>query len=166
MFKIPLFVDIDNTVSDHMDRLKRIHKKGLFPIEKFANDPEWVLSDRVIPGSIEAISQLSRTYHICWLSARKKDLLDITRTWLERNNFEIDQIILVDSLLEKIDFLEKNQPSIFIDDLQYDFFSMEPKKATIAISKLLEKNISFVRFEGNWEETQNEIEEVKNCLKK
>ena len=47
--------------------------------------------------------------------------------------------------------------TIFIDDLQYDFFSLEPKKATIAIDKLNKLHIPFIRYEGNWKHTYDSV---------
>ena len=166
MIKIPLFVDIDNTVSDQMDRLKRINEENLYPIEEYANDPDWVLSDKVIPGSVEAIQSLSEDHEINWLSARKDNLLDATNHWLKDNKFVVNKVFLLKSLKEKINFLEQNQPSIFIDDLQYDFFSMHPKKATKIIKELKLKKIKFVRFEGDWGKTLKKIRELESCLKK
>ena len=160
MNKIPLFIDIDNTVSDHMDRLKRINESRLFPTEKYANDPDWVLTDNVLPGAKEAVNELSNLHEIIWLSARKKNLLNATKSWLIQNDFHIDKIILVNNLDEKIEILRKNQPSIFIDDLQYDFFSMKPKKATIVLGKLQEHKIPYIRYEGNWELVLEKVREL------
>ena len=157
MKTLSLFVDIDNTVSDHMDRLRRINQSNLLPIEEFAHLPEWVKSDKPLEGACEYIKKLSQDFIIVWLTARKSSLREVTKNWLEENNFCMDELILVDTLDDKISVLLKNQPSIFIDDLQYDFFSLEPKKATIAIDKLNKLHIPFIRYEGNWKHTYDSV---------
>ena len=92
------------------------------------------------------------SYQIFWLTARKKHLFDVTKDWLLENKFPIDQLIFVELFNDKIPHLVSIQPALFIDDLKYDYYSLEPKRATKMIKQLKENDINFIEFNYDWEE--------------
>ena len=101
-----------------------------------------VLKDKVIKGASEAVKYISKNHQIYWLSARKHYLRKATLSWLLTNKFMVDKLVLVEKFSDKIPFLIEWKPKLFIDDLEYDHFSMNPKSATMMIKKLGEKKLS------------------------
>ena len=143
-------VDIDNTVANQNLRIIRsINNDGKVNLKK-VNSPEEVILDEVIEGSREALKIISKEHQIFWLTARKEHLTEVTHKWLTSHKFPIDNLVLVERFSDKLYYLEKWAPKLFIDDLEYDHFSLSPKKATIMIENLSKKNINFYKFEGCW----------------
>lgn len=148
-----LVIDIDNTVSDHISRLKSCYNYSDNKLDlKKANSIEIVSKDSVLPGAVNAISVLSERYQIHWLSNRFEYLYETTYDWLERNDFCVDNLILVEKFNDKITYLNNIKPKMFIDDLEYDHNSMIPKTATIMIKQLRENKLNFIVFDKNWAE--------------
>jgi hypothetical protein len=146
-------VDIDNTVVEHFLRISKFYdpETGLVDMEK-ANSLEEVLNDEIIPGSLEALTRISKDYQLFWLSSRKSNLLDISKSWLLENGFVVDELVLVDKFSDKVPYLKAWNPILFIDDLEYDHFSLKPKRATLMIEELEINSIPFFVFKRNWDQ--------------
>lgn len=156
-----IVVDIDNTVSDHVNRINKFIDpiSGEIPYEE-ANSNEAVSKDEPINGSIEAINIISIYYRVVWLTARKKHLAETTENWLKQYKFQVDDLIFVEYFDDKIPHLVSLKPKLFIDDLKYDYFSKEPKLATKMIRQLIENSIPYFIFNNNWDDVL-EILELK-----
>jgi len=122
-----IFCDIDNTVLDQYSEMKKYFdiKKKEFDLKSF--NKRNLLDDKPIPKSSDAIKKLSKFYEIVWLSARNTNLYTITETWLRRNDFVIDDIVLVESHNKKIDVLKGSNCYAFIDDLKFNYEILKPE---------------------------------------
>lgn len=143
-----LFCDIDNTVSNQYLRIKR-HYNGK-NMSKLLNDKELILQDYLIRDARKSLILLSKKYKINWLSARPKRLHKITEKWLTLKNLPIYSLTLVNSHNEKIKYLKKNVVDLYIDDMKYDYFKLDPKLMTSFISKIELINIKYEIFNNNW----------------
>jgi len=149
-----LICDIDNTVGDQLERLKRCIDSitGKVNIE-LAYSPEMVMSDKPLNGSVSGLNMFkSKGYKIIWLSARKEILKDATRNWLISNGFPVDEIILVHKLTDKIPIIKEINPTLVIDDCMYNWQELDPKLATDFITEVNKTGVELVVFAGNWSE--------------
>lgn len=149
-----LICDIDNTVGDQLERLKRCidSTTGRVNID-LAYSPEMVMSDKPLHGSVSGLNMFkSKGFKIIWLSARKRILKDPTRGWLINNGFPVDEVILVNKLADKIPIIKEINPTLVIDDCMYNWQELEPKLATDFIAEVNKMGVDLVVFSGSWSE--------------
>ena len=153
-----LVCDIDNTVADQYYRLEScIDVNGKLDQLK-AYSSNMVENDRVLPGAVVAIQKFKQCgYKIVWLSARQANLKSTTYSWLIKNCFPVDELIIVDKIKEKISIIERLNPTIVIDDCKYNQHNLDPKLATDFISSLNELNIKLHIFNNDWDFIQNNL---------
>jgi uncharacterized HAD superfamily protein len=145
-----IVIDIDNTVTDQVARLRENYHIDINIMIAKSTSETALMKDKVFPLAKEVIDELSIKHKIIWLSARKKDLYEITLKWLSQNKLHCDELILVEKLEDKLPILIKLKPTVFIDDLQYDLYSLNPKPALKFIEKLKGANINFIIYKTNW----------------
>lgn len=151
--KKKLFCDIDGTVNYHYKRIRKwtLPKWPGDKIDPRAFTREEILQDEVIPGSIDALNELSKYYSVEFLTARDfPNAYEITKDWLDKNGFKYSDIHIVSKPIEKVKFLKKNNSDLFIDDLQRGH---EYKKTDFyydVIDLLVLKNITFEIYANNW----------------
>jgi hypothetical protein len=147
-----LVCDIDNTVGDQIERLKRCidASNGKVNID-LAYSPEIVKTDIPLNGAFEGVNAFKRMgFKIVWLSARKENLKEITQNWLLQNGFPLDELILVHKLADKIPIIKSIQPTLVIDDCTYNLQELDPKLATEFISKVNDLGVVLEVFDGDW----------------
>jgi hypothetical protein len=115
-----LYCDIDSTINNHRERIKR-NTVGGWPgteIDLKAFSYEEVMSDKVMPGAVAALKRLSQEYKIIFLSARDWDMPEgnTTKEWLEKKGFVYDELVIVRCLDDKIGYLKNNPGDLMIDD--------------------------------------------------
>jgi uncharacterized HAD superfamily protein len=145
-----IVIDIDNTVTDQMERLHRNYDVDLNVMVSKSTTEEELMKDKLYPYAKDVIVELSNRYDIIWLSARNSRLYDITLNWIKTNGLPCNKLILVDKLEDKLPVLVNLNPKLFIDDLQYDLYSLKPKPALKFIEKLKEAKINFIVFKTSW----------------
>ena len=105
-------------------------------------------------NSLEALTQLSSLYEIHFLTARPfKDAFNITKTWLDQNDFFYKSIIVVNQSMDKLKYvIEPN--CLFIDDLSRKHETNPPYKILYwdVIKELNKNNVNYEIFKNNWEE--------------
>lgn len=107
-----IYCDIDSTLNNHWVRVKKY--KGAR--EAFTEDA--VMQDIPLPYSVEVMNELSRKYEISYLTARGWDDGTTTRKWLKKHGYPTGEILIVNSLADKIPVLAEDRPEIFIDDFE------------------------------------------------
>ena len=116
-----IFVDIDNTVTNQADRLRRFMKDGRCDFKK-ANHVSQIIHDIPLPDSVSLIRELSTKFQIVWLTSRNIKLFPVTYFWLRKSNFPVYVLVCTGSMLRKIQFLEifKTRHSIqfIVDDMK------------------------------------------------
>jgi uncharacterized HAD superfamily protein len=148
-----LFCDIDSTINNHWERIKRFTNEGKCDWGK-AFSKEEILKDKVLPGSLEALTQLSSLYEIHFLTARPfKDAFNITKTWLDQNDFFYKSIIVVNQSMDKLKYVIEPD-CLFIDDLSRKHETNPPYKILYwdVIKELNKNNVDYEIFKNNWEE--------------
>ncbi|CAE7862105.1 cofF [Symbiodinium microadriaticum] len=148
-----LFVDIDNVVSLSMDRVRRW--RG----DKNAYKASEVMKDVPVPGAADALRRLREQYFIRFLTARGsyEDPFNVTQTWLELNDFEYDELIVVDRPQSKVCHLTPE--TILVDDFTQGHEKEEPSLNQKFMDKLSAAKLPFVRFPlgGSWEEIMPQL---------
>ena len=144
-----LYCDIDNTVANQYLRIKKFKKKNKrFVLE----NKNLLLKDKIINHSSKAIKKLSNKFEIHWVSARPKKLYKTTFEWLNKKKFPIKSLNLLNKHNNKINFLKKKKIDLYIDDMKYDYFKLNPKLMTRFVLKLEKNNIKYEIFNNNWNE--------------
>lgn len=144
--KKKLFCDIDNTVADQYDYYKKELKKN----KKILIEKLDINKLKIIKHSYSSLKILNKYFDIYFLTARNPVLKKKTINWLNENKFQFKKIFFVKRHKDKIKFLEKKKPHLFIDDLKYDYETLKPKLMTKNILELKKKNIRFYIFNKNW----------------
>ena len=152
-----LACDVDNTVADQHQRYVKYFDPKTRKINRRAFTEKEISKDKPIPGAVEAISELSSKFRIVWISARPKAQYELTHQWLTKHHFRIDELFLVESHNQKIPFLRELKPYVFIDDLKYDWETLDPKLKTDYILDLEKSGISYEVFNNNWTEIVNKF---------
>lgn len=120
-----VFVDIDNTISDSIPRLRRCEKEESWPCERLSKE-FWrdSVKDQPIRYAMQTIRAFKdKGYTVNFLTARSSypKAHDVTSAWLRQNDFHYNELYVVSSPEEKISFLKKcsqiSPPCMFIDDL-------------------------------------------------
>ena len=154
--KKKLYCDIDSTINNHHERIRRwtlpswpgkkIHPNAFTVIE--------VMKDKPAFGSQKAIKKLSQKYEIHWISTRPPHLESATIAWLQKYNYPIGSLTLVDNMMDKPDFLKSQEVDIFIDDFLTNHEKAKTKLRYDVIKKLDRLQIKYEIFDpisNNWE---------------
>jgi len=153
MIKNKLFCDIDSTINNHWERIKKFTTNGRCDWSK-AFSREEIMKDKVLQGSKEALQELSSRYEIHFLTARPFDnAYEITKDWLDSNGFSYESIIVVNSSMEKLKYvIEPN--CLFIDDFSKKHEIHPPYKILYwdVIKELNKNNVDYEIFKNNWQE--------------
>ena len=75
-----------------------------------------------------------------------------TIEWLNKKNFPVKSLNLLNKHNNKINFLKKKKIDLYIDDMKYDYFKLNPKLMTRFMLKLEKNNIKYEIFNNNWNE--------------
>jgi hypothetical protein len=155
-----IIIDIDNTVTNQIDRLRKNYDLNLEVMLAKSTTEQELMRDLLFPNAMEVISELAQKFDIIWLSARSTLLYEITLTWIIENKLPCKQLILVDKLEDKFPILIKLKPTLFIDDLQFDLYSLNPKPATRFRDKLTKAKIPFLVFDSNWLDVKKKLKAI------
>eukprot|EP00434_Breviolum_minutum_P003502 symbB.v1.2.003078.t1/scaffold169.1/size288995/6 len=122
-----LFVDIDNTISDAWQRLRRatLPQWPGYSLDAKAHSPEELAKDSPLPGAQSSLASLTRDWEVTYLSARGAvGAFQATSLWLKEHQFpNYGRLILVSSAMEKLDWLKdaiharSHRPVLLVDDL-------------------------------------------------
>ncbi len=148
-----LFCDIDNTLNNHWERIRRNTTDGWCDFDK-AFTYEEHQKDVVLPGSLEAVKELDKHYEIHMLTARWYDnAYEWTKEWLDRFGFPYKSIITCDNTMDKVGII-KDEDCFLVDDLSKKHQVEPPYKVLYwdVIQKLNENNIDYEIFKDNWNE--------------
>tara|TARA_R110002153_G_scaffold65181_1_gene174567 strand:- start:1201 stop:1680 length:480 start_codon:yes stop_codon:yes gene_type:complete len=156
-----IFCDIDSTINNHWVRIQKNYENNAISDKAWSR--EEIMKDLPLVGSREALSGLSKSFEINFLTARGDipDGFNITRDWLDLYDFKYNSLILVKKPIEKVDFMVNNQPSILIDDFSRRQ-EIGPSYIHLyddVIKQLKIKKINFFLFKGDWQQTIKEIYE-------
>ncbi len=119
------YIDIDNTVSDSIPRLRRCESGSAWPCSELARE-FWQnsIDDEPILHASQAVRFLREAgFTINFLTARTSypDAYNVTSRWLHLHSLFFDNLFIVSSPAEKIKFLDECLQStptcIFVDDL-------------------------------------------------
>ncbi|CAE7026153.1 cofF [Symbiodinium natans] len=135
-----LFVDIDNVVSLSMERVRRW--KG----DKRAYMASEVIKDLPVPGAADALRRLRERYFIRFLTARGtyEDAFNVTQTWLELNDFDYDDLIVVDRPQSKV--CHFTSQTLLVDDFTLGHEKKEPSLNQKFMDQLSAAKLPFVQF--------------------
>lgn len=146
-----LFCDIDSTINNHWERIRRFTSNGSFDKLK-AFSREEIMKDDVLPHSIDSLNKLSSKYEIHFLTARPfKDAYNITKDWLDAKGFKYKSIIVVDRSIDKLKYV--TEPGcVFIDDLSRKHEIYPPYTILYwdVIAELNRHNVNYEIFKNNW----------------
>lgn len=141
-----IIVDIDNTVNNQAERLRRFTVNGQCDFKQ-ANRFDLLMRDVPLPGSASLISELSIQSRIVWLTSRSVNLMPATFYWLKKNRFPVNAIICTGTMLRKILFLQifakKHNIEFVIDDMKEGYESGTPYYVSSFKEYLLKNNIRF-----------------------
>jgi hypothetical protein len=146
-------IDIDMTVANNNKRLMSSLVAGEIDYEKLFGHEQFKL-DQLINGCRVAIDKIRDRYHVLYLSARRCDVYEPTKEWLESNDLfeEGDYLVLVDCVEDKKAVLDGLDAKIklYIDDFGYNYHKEVVEINHGYILYLKEKGIPFVVFNNNW----------------
>lgn len=152
-----LYCDLDSTLNTHWKRIKKHTDNGVCNYD-LAFSREEILSDEPLEGAREALLKLSRDYKIVILTARPfADAFNITKEWLDNNNFYYQDIIVVNRSIDKLPYLSKG--SLFIDDLSKKHENNPPYTVLYneTIEELEKRKLNYILFKGDWSKVMNEL---------
>jgi len=144
--------DVDNTVSDQYERYNRFYDLSAKKILPDAFSEKEISQDKPISGAAGAIERLSHKFRIIWLTARPAGQYNMTREWLMKHSFPIDDLILVEKRNDKIPALVRLKPFVYVDDMRYNYENLDPKPTTDFMRSLEENGIPYEIFKNNWDE--------------
>ena len=146
-----LFCDIDSTVNNHWERIRRFTKNGSCDWDK-AFSREETVKDKVLPDAKESLKKLAEEYEIHFLTARFWDgAYEMTKEWLDKNNFEYKSLIVVKKPMDKLQYVTETD-SLFIDDFSRAHDKHPPYKILHwdVIRELNKHNVNYRIFKGDW----------------
>lgn len=154
-----LYCDIDSTVNNHWERIKKwaIGNRPPRKIDPKAFSEKEVLKDNVAFNSSYWINEFKKAgWEIHWLSARPYYLYKATELWLKKNNFPVDSIKLVNTSADKFIYLQAKQVDLFVDDFTKGQENDNTEVYEDVIALFEKSSIPFVVFKGDWEKIFNE----------
>jgi len=152
-----LYCDLDSTLNTHWKRIKKHTINGVCNYD-LAFSREEILSDEPLEGAREALIKLSKDYKIVILTARPfADAFNITKQWLDNNNFYYQDIIVVNRSIDKLPYLTKE--SLFIDDLSRKHENNLPYTVLYneTIEELEKRKLNYILFKGDWSKVMNQL---------
>jgi SAM-dependent methyltransferase len=152
-----LYCDLDSTLNTHWKRIKKHTINGVCNYD-LAFSREEILSDEPLEGAKEALIKLSKDYKVVILTARPfADAFNITKQWLDNNDFYYDDIIVVNRSKDKLPYLSKG--SLFIDDLSRKHENNPPYTVLYneTIEELEKRKLNYILFKGDWSKVMNEL---------
>tara|TARA_Y100000361_G_C11151330_1_gene341265 strand:- start:1140 stop:1613 length:474 start_codon:yes stop_codon:yes gene_type:complete len=149
-----LFCDIDCTINNHWERIKKFTKNGSCDFTKAFSRDE-LMKDKVLPYSKESLKNLSEKYEIHFLTSRPfENAYSITKDWLDSNGFDYTSLIVVKSPMDKLKYVTEDG-CVFIDDLSRKHETNPPYKILYwnVIKELNKNNVNYKIFKGDWRQT-------------
>jgi len=145
-----LYCDIDSTLNDHWNRIKK-HGCGQKAFTESA-----VMKDTPLPYSVEVMNELAEKYEISYLTARGWDDGTVTKKWLKKHGYPKGEILIVNSLSDKLPVLAEEKPDVFIDDFET---GQEKDCHTFHCDKVIEiENLGIKVIYGiDWQEIRKEL---------
>jgi len=153
-----LFVDIDNTVNDAWERIRRAARPS-WPGTSFdarqAFHPEELAKDAPVAGAAEALLGLARDWEVHFLSARgAPNLYRPTAQWLQEHGFVHSSLILVAEAQHKVPWLVdtmadawlRNRRVVLIDDLSRGYHQATPELDEEVVRRLQQCEVPFEVF--------------------
>mmetsp|Transcript_35900 Transcript_35900/g.65892 ORF Transcript_35900/g.65892 Transcript_35900/m.65892 type:complete len:914 (-) Transcript_35900:50-2791(-) len=153
-----LFVDIDNTINDAWERLRRAARPS-WPGTTFdarqAFHPEELAKDAPVAGAAEALLSLARDWEVTFLSARgAPNLYRPTVQWLQQHGFGHSNLILVAEAQHKVAWLVdtmadawlRNRRVVLIDDLSRGYHQATPELDEAVVRQLQRCEVPFEVF--------------------
>lgn len=140
-----LWCDIDSTVNNHAERIRRNSVKGRILPSAFSHSE--IMKDTALPGSVEALTSLGRIARVHFLTARNfDDAYSITSDWLNANRFVYDDLFLVRNHEDKPAFLKNQTVDLFVDDM-----TVGQESIPFVRYDLIEQlTVPYERFVGDW----------------
>tara|TARA_B100000131_G_C18011693_1_gene570768 strand:+ start:402 stop:899 length:498 start_codon:yes stop_codon:yes gene_type:complete len=164
--KKQLYCDIDSTINNHWERIKKWSLPS-FPgtdIHPNAFTREEVMKDKVLNCSLDVLNRFKEEWDIHFLSARDfKDSYEITKDWLDLYKFPYTSINVVDRSSDKPIFLRNKIVHLFIDDFSYgqERGNSYIELYTEVIRDIERMGIRYEIFRDNWKEIENKYLEKK-----
>ena len=163
MNKKKIFCDIDSTINNHRERIKR-NTIGGWPgtvIDPKAFTRGEVLKDLPIPEALSALNKLNRLYSVHFLTSRVWDYPEgaLTKEWLDLHGFKYGSVNIVKSHHDKVNFLAKVNPYAYIDD-----FTIYQEREYLEVLNDLILSIRskctciVFRYNNNWSQILNELQ--------
>jgi hypothetical protein len=147
-----LFCDIDSTINNHRERIKR-NTIGGWPgteIHPKAFTRKEVMKDKPLRDAVSSLKKLSKVYSINFITSRSWDPdASTTKDWLDLHGFEYNSITIVNSHYEKLKILEKEKPDLYIDDFT---IHQERKNLTLLEDLISVLPVPYEIFNNNWDE--------------
>lgn len=144
---LEVYVDIDSTLNDHANRIRRNSKNGEILPSAFTRGE--IMMDNPLPLAQHTLKELKKRANINYLTSRNfEDAHSITVDWLSIHGFPQGQVHVVQSHHEKVDFFRSHPCDLFIDDMTAGHECGEPYILTEIIRHI---PVPFERFRGNWE---------------
>lgn len=156
--KKTIYCDLDSTLNDHYNRIKRFTVEGKCDFLKASTEEE-LLKDLPLPHAIDSLNILSKDFNIIILTARPfPNAQEITKKWLDLHNFYYDSIIVVKKSLDKIKYVD-SPSSLFIDDLSRKHETNPPYKVLYqdTIEELEKRKINYILFKGDWKKVMHKL---------
>lgn len=153
-----IYCDLDSTLNDHYNRIKRFTVEGKCDFLKASTEKE-LLKDLPLPHAIDSLNTLSKDFNIIILTARPfPNAQEITKKWLDLHNFYYDSIIVVKKSLDKIKYVDSSS-SLFIDDLSRKHETNPPYKVLYqdTIEELEKRKINYILFKGDWKKVMHKL---------
>lgn len=124
-----IFVDIDNTVNNQIERLHKFTINGKCDY-KSANRFDEIMGDVPLPGSVPLINGLNTHFRVVWLTSRSIKLLPVTYCWLKENKFSFYGLVCAGSMSRKRLFLEhfvrRHSVDFVLDDMMTGYETGSP----------------------------------------
>ena len=147
-----IYCDIDNTICNNTKRILKYFKNNIINFTNMTEDD--ILNDDIIQDSVKYLNLLSNNYDIKFISARNRLIngYNITKKWLDKHQFQYSELILVNKLSDKFDYLKNKKFLTLIDDFKINYENDNPTLATYTISLFQEYNLNIDIFNNNWKE--------------
>eukprot|EP00403_Amphidinium_massartii_P046724 CAMPEP_0178459134 /NCGR_PEP_ID=MMETSP0689_2-20121128/47947_1 /TAXON_ID=160604 /ORGANISM="Amphidinium massartii, Strain CS-259" /LENGTH=914 /DNA_ID=CAMNT_0020085549 /DNA_START=47 /DNA_END=2793 /DNA_ORIENTATION=+ len=153
-----VYVDIDNTVNNAWERLRRAALPS-WPGQTFdagrAFDPKELARDAPVADAAQALLGLTRDWEVSFLSARgSPGLYSPTVQWLQQHGFAYSQVILVSEAQHKVAWLVdgmadawlRNVRLVLIDDLARGYHQATPEIDEEVVQQLQRCEVPFEVF--------------------
>jgi uncharacterized HAD superfamily protein len=140
----------DKTIENSQTVLKQLSKtysinfltaRGFNGFKNFRFFPEVLYKSKFGQHFLRMNNLSSKIFNKIGLNP-KKYAYDITYKWLIQNNYSFDRLIVVDTPLDKVNFLRINSCDLFIDDMSHNHENSLP------YTNLYDKEINMIKRLG------------------